>query len=218
MGGNRLRRWGWRASVLAALALGTQGCYVYSAFQGARTLDPGRVSLAPSASIVTFSLDGESSWMTTQFGARGAVGLGGRWEVQSRYERVGLHEPDSGESSGYNYLDLGFKYGIVEDILAVGMPLGFMFGDYVDEGDSWQLHPSLFLTLPVSRSLDVNLSTIGLYFLNDGDDDFLWAFNGGLGIRPRDGRFSLLPELGLLIDPGEDGHFWHWGVGAAWEF
>jgi hypothetical protein len=206
-------------SALAVLALGTQGCYVYSAFQGARTLESGKISLSPSASVVSFGNDGESNWITTQFGARGAVGLGRRMEVQSRYERVGLHDPDSAaESWGYNYVDLGFKYGIIENILAVGMPIGIMFGESVDEGDSWQLHPSLFLTLPAARFLDVNLSTTGIYFLNESDDDFLWAFSGGLGIRPGERGFTLLPEVGLLTNPGEDGHFWHWGVGASLEF
>ncbi|HKP98398.1 MAG TPA: hypothetical protein VJ385_21890 [Fibrobacteria bacterium] len=206
------------SSALAALALGTQGCYVYSAFQGARTLDTGRYSISPSASIVSFGDDGESSWITTQFGARGAVGLGNRLELQSRYERVEPHDDNNSNDWGYNYVDMGFKYGIVKDVLAVGMPVGFMFGEHVDEGESWQLHPSLFLTLPAARFLDVNLSTTGLYFLNDSEDNFLWAFNGGLGIRPSDGRFTLMPEMGILTNPGEGGHFWHWGVGASMEF
>lgn len=212
----------WRSiclhSALATLALGTQGCYIYSAFQGARTLDQGRFSVSPSVSVVSYSQDGETDRMTTQYGARGAVGLGHRLELQTRYERVSPREDDLADVDGYNYLDFGFKYGIIQDILAVGMPIGFMFGENVDEEESWQLHPSLYLTAPVAPFLDINFSTKALYFLDEPLKDLLWAFNGGFGIRPGDGRFSLLPEMGILFNPGEEGAFWNWGVGASAEF
>ncbi|MEO7427621.1 MAG: hypothetical protein ABI036_20725 [Fibrobacteria bacterium] len=202
---------------LAISALGTQGCYIYSAFQGARTLEEGRYSVSPSASVVTFSNNGESRWMTSQFGLQGGVGLGNGLELQSRYERVEGHYSLI-DDMGYNYLDVALKYGLIKDKLAIGMPIGFMFGENVDEGESWQLHPSLYLTFPAARFLDINFSTTGLYFLNDSDDHFLLAFSGGLGIRPGEDGFTLMPEVGILTDPGEDGHFWHWGLGASMEF
>lgn len=206
-------------SALAASAFGTQGCYVYSAFQGARVLVEEKMSISPSASVVSFGNDGESSWMTTQFGARGGVGLGNGLEIQGRYERMQFHERGDAdfEFEGANYVDIGLKYGVVPDRVAIGMPIGFMFGENVDEGDSFQIQPSLFLTIPVISHLDINASTKALFFTEDFGEPLL-AFNGGLGIRTGRGEFSLLPEMGLLINPGENGYFWHWGMGASVEF
>lgn len=207
-------------AVLAAGAFATQGC-IYSAFQGARVLEEGKSSISPSFSIHSVGTDGESNWATTHFGAQFGAGLGSRLELQGRYERMDLHErggDDDSDNEGANYIHLGLKYGVVQDIVAVAMPVGFMFGENVeDESETFQFHPSLFLTVPVAPILDINASAKALYLLDDMGDPLL-AFNGGLGIRPGDGKFGLMPEMGLLFSPGDNGYLWHWGVGASVEF
>jgi hypothetical protein len=213
-----------RASVLAAAAFAAQGCYIYSAFQGARILDQGKYSLTPSAALVNFSESTDPEISTVQLGGRGSAGIGNHLELQVRYERnntsIEIDDPDvnvDGNSVGFNYLDFGFKYGLVPDRLAVGLPIGFMFGKDVEEGESLQIHPTLFLTIPASSSVDVNISAKSLLFFEQLEDPLL-AINGGLGIRLGRSSLTLLPETGFLFSPGDEGNYYHFGMGVNAEF
>ncbi len=189
------------------------GCYVFSAFQGARMLPAGKTSVTPSASFLTFKT-GDESWKSSDnFGAQVAHGVSERVNLTVRYEHLDWSQADE----SHNYLDLGVKVSIVPDILAVALPVGFFFGSGVEEGESFQAHPTVLATLPLHPNLDVNVSAKYLIFF-DPDADNLAAYNAGLGVRLLPGKFTVFPEIGLLHNPGESGYYTQWGLGFGLEF
>jgi hypothetical protein len=192
------------------------GCYVYSAFQGARVVQPGRIAVTPSLSLLSFGEDGESTAASTNYGAHAAIGLTDRLNLTGRYERVEWAN-SAGSSDSHNYLDLGFKYAVVPDVLAFAMPIGFFYGEGVEEDESLQIHPALHLTVPVMQQLDLNATAKYLHFFDDPSEN-LTAVMFGLGVRVIPERLTVFPELGYLFNLGEDGHYFHWGVGLGVEF
>lgn len=206
--------------VTAVLTLALTGCYTYSSFQSARLLREGEFSATPCMSFHTMRSGDNARWVTSQFGARGAAGLAGAemLNLTAGYERIEGHSEAGGRGLEYNYLEGGFKLGLVRDHLAFAMPVGLLFGgDINSSANTWQVQPGLIATVPLGGPLvDLNLAAKTLFFF-DKDADNLLACNAGLGIRPLP-QLTVLPEAGLLFDPGEDGYFTYFGLGLSFKF
>lgn len=78
--------------------------------------------------------------------------------------------------------------------------------------ETFQFHPTARLTVPTGDHSELNLSGKVLIPF-DQDQDNLLAFNLGLGFGPDLDDWVLRPEAGVLINPGEDGVFWHMSLG-----
>lgn len=52
-------------------------------------------------------------------------------------------------------------------------------------------------------------------WLNGDGADNLLAFTVGLGVSPDLSRWAFRPEVGMLINPGEEGSFWHFSLGFS---
>lgn len=207
-----------RGAGLAALILAATvpACApVFSDLQSAKLVPKGGVELTPSASRVGFSDDDEddSGHVQDHFGVQLGVGLHEAVELRGRYEHVKL----AGDDGGVEIVGVGPKVRLVKDRIALYVPVGRAFGGPEDSelGDSWAVHPTLLLTLPAHRAVEVNASAKYLVPLNENGGDNLVAFNLGLGLGPDLDRWAIRPEAGVLLNPGESGHFYHFSLGLS---
>jgi hypothetical protein len=207
---NGTRRRAWMAVLLPAML---SACApVFSDLQSAKVLEPGRVEITPSASYVSSSCDPDDDCGHIQdhFGAQVGVGVLKSVELRGRYEHVSVIEDGpSAEVVGF-----GPKIGLVKDRLAFYVPIGRGFGGEAEAGldKSWAVLPTLLATVPAHRNVEVNASAKYLVPLQGGDD--LLAFNLGLGVGDLE-RWAIRPEVGLLVDPGDEGRFFHLSLGLS---
>jgi len=178
------------------------GCApVFSDFQSAKLVGRDRVEVTPSASTVSFSGD-DGGHVQDEYGLQLGTGVLDRMDLRAGYVRA----------AGVNGVGFGPKIAFVKDRLALALPVGFAFGEDVEISKTWTAHPTLLLTQPVTRRLEVNASVKGLIPLTEDWGGTLVAFNVGLGIGDL-GRWAIRPEIGFLFDPGESGHFTQFGLG-----
>jgi hypothetical protein len=214
--------------VSSLLPLVLSGCYTYSAFQSARVLEPGEYSITPSTSFHTYKSGSYSHWLTSQYGAEVALGVGGteRLNVTARYERLDGREYKVGADSlngptidmNINYAALGIKIGLIPNHLAFVMPVGLYYGEDVSKpSDTWGAEPGLILTVPAGPFVDLNAGARLLYFFKS-DVDNLVSYHLGAGLHAANRLITLFPEAGLLHQPGEDGYFTYLGIGVAFKF
>lgn len=204
----------------AALIVGAAACVVppFSTLQDARMAGPGRVELTPFYSSVGASNDGETNHVQDDFGLQGNVGLISWADLGFRYEYIRLSGSDSSDG-GYDthVFAAGPKFSLVKDRLALSLPVGFGVGENVTMSETWQIHPTLLVTLPLAKVLDLNASAKVLIPFQK-DRNTLYALNLGLGIRPGSGALIIRPETGLLFDPEGEGFYFHISVGLSARF
>lgn len=190
----------------------------FSAMQSAKLAGRGKFEVTPLFSTVSFSAEGETEHIQNEYGIQGAYGLADRFDVQLRYEFISFEyeDPYTGPlSASANVIGIGPKIGIYRDMFAFCSPIGFAFGGDIEEvSETWQIHPTLVITLPIGNSFELNPSSKALIPLS-GDGDILLAFNLGAGISANLRKWAIRPELGFLVDPGEEGHFTHFSIGIT---
>jgi len=187
----------------------------FSELQSARLAGPDRIEITPSYSAVVLSDEGESERIQNNFGFQVATGVGDRTDLRLRYERITFRERDA---DGVHVLGLGPKFGLLPEQVALYIPVGFAFGEGIDTSDTFQVHPTLLLTHAVLDVAELNASAKALIPITERDLDDLIAFNFGIGLSPDLTRWVVRPELGFLINPGEDGHFRHFSIGLTYYF
>ncbi len=193
-----------RQALLSLLAVLPVGCApVFSELQSAKLVGTRHVELTPSASTVSFSDSEGSDHVQNEVGVQVATGVHERVDLRARYTRV----------ESVNVVGFGPKFGFVKDRLAIAVPVGFAFGSDVDSGNSLQVHPTLIATVPAARTVELNGSVKYLIPLSQDGGDKLVALNFGLGLGPE--RWKIRPEVGFLINPGEEGHFTQFSLGFS---
>ena len=198
-----------RAILPLSVTLISSACVApFSDFQHATLVPQGEYEVTPSYSYVQSSFDGEREKFLDEFGLQLATGLSDRTELRVRYHLQSIEE------DRISVLAAGPKFSLAPDRLAFYSPIGLGFGSGIESSETWQIQPTLIGTLPASPSVEVNVSAKGLVWLNS-DADNLLAFNLGLGLGPALARWALRPEVGVLINPGEDGSFWHYGLAIS---
>lgn len=209
-----LGRSGTRATGLAAVALAAAipGCApVFSDLQSAKLVGRKHVEVTPSFSSVSFSDGDGSGHVQNQFGVQLATGVHDKVDLRLRYERAEVDD----NGPGVNVVGFGPKLQLVKDRLAVYVPVGFAFGNDIEVGKTWAVHPTLLLTATAHRNVELNASAKYLVPLSSDAGDNLVAFNLGLGLGPNLERWAIRPEVGFLFNPGEDGHFTHLSIGLS---
>ena len=191
------------------------GCAApFSEMQSARLVGPGNVEITPSYSYIKWSDEDESEKVQDDFALGVGLGLGERVDVRARYELIKLEGEDL-DQEFFHALGVGPKLGLVPDRLSFYAPVGFGFGGEIETSESWQLQPTLLFTVPVTPQFEINTSAKGQIWLNQSDAENLVAFNLGLGIGQDVTKWAVRPEVGVLINPGEDGRFWHFSLGFS---
>lgn len=179
-------------------------------FSDARMLRRGEVEITPAVSPVYLTENEDTTHVWNDYGVRALFGISSRINLGAGYNRTQLAV---GEDSGFNTIAFGPKFGLVADRVAVAMPVGFSFGEDIEVADTWQLHPTLLMTVPMTRRIDFNPAVRFVIPTREGADTLV-AVHGGFGVRT--GRHLVLrPEAALVFNPGEDGVIWTFGLGAS---
>ncbi len=206
--------------LLVCLTVLFPGCApVFSEMQSAKLVGPGHVEVTPSFSSVSISSEGESEHIQNHLGIQAGIGVTRIMDFRLRYERISVDmetfDPGTTESFGVNVLGFGPKFSLVKDRVAIYVPVGFAFDEDIEVSSTWQIHPTLLLTLPISKYIEFNPSAkVLIPFQSEGET--LVAFNLGIGVSTNLERWAIRPEIGFLYNPGESGHFMHFSLGFTY--
>lgn len=210
------------AILVLGMAVGTTVCLVppFSDLQSAKMAGKGRVELTPHGSLVLSSSEGETDHIQDNLGLQAAAGMTSFLDLRIRYEY--LYHPDSGDTydSSFSGHVLGFgpKFSLVKDRLAVFLPVGFAFGEDIEVKETWEFHPTVLATFPVSNAFEVNTSAKALIPFRK-EQNTLYAVNLGLGISRNLRLWAVRPEVGILFDTeGEGGYYLHFSLGFTYAF
>lgn len=197
--------------VLGLFVIGTVGCAPpFSEMQSAKLVDEGEFEVAGHYSAVSWQYEDDGDKVQDNIGVQLAYGLAERVNFRARYEYINVGDLDVTA----HVIGFGPKFSLTEDVIAFYIPVGFATGEDISTEDTWQLHPTMLLTTTHGEVLEFNASVkYILTFAEDSDD--LMAFTLGLGLSPDLKRYAFRPEGGLLINPGEDGYYWHWSIGLS---
>ena len=204
--------------LLACLTVLFPACApVFSELQSAKLVGPGHLEVTPSFSSVSFSSEGESWHIQNHYGIQAGIGVNRQMDFRLRYERISvdMQDMDGDESFGVNVLGFGPKFSLVKDMVAAYVPIGFAFGEDIEVSETWQIHPTLLITLPISKYIEFNPSAKVLIPLK-GEQDTLVAFNLGTAISSNLEKWAIRPEIGFLYNPGESGYFMHFSIGFTY--
>jgi hypothetical protein len=178
--------------------------------QTGRVLDKGEREVTPYVSTIGLSSGGETEKLQTGYGVIAGMGVAEnrRVDVRFRYERI---EFDGG-GEGVNVLSAGPKFRMGSDDAALYLPIGFGFGGDLDMSQSWETHPTFLATETLASWAETTASVKALIRFAD-DPDLRLAFNFGAGLGPDPRRVAVRPEVGIMINPGNDGFTYHLSVG-----
>jgi hypothetical protein len=199
-----------RISLLSLWICPLFSCFapVFSELQSARLAGPGNAEITPSYTKV----NGEHELVQDHFGIQAGYGISGRLDFRVRYEYASVGSADE-DNFGVNMLGFGPKVSLVKDWLAIYLPVGFAFGEDIDVSETWQVHPSLLATLPLSKSFEINTSAKALIPLQKGNNP-MYAVNVGFAIGPDVRRWAVRPEIGFLFNSCV-GDCWHLSIGLS---
>lgn len=193
---------------LSLIFLNTSCAPVFSEMQSAATVGEGNKDVTASFSSVSWNDENGNEHFQNHVDIQASYGLTDQVDFRMRF----AHVFTEGEE-GFNILGGGPKFSIVPKKFSFYLPVGFAFGGGIESGSTWQIHPTLLGTIPVSEKFEINPSTKMLIPFDEGDNTL--AFNLGLGIMLPNG-FTLRPEYGILVNPGEEGYFTHFSVGMTY--
>jgi hypothetical protein len=197
--------------VAALLTTLSSGCAPFIADQqSAKLLAPGSLEVTPSASYVSFSHNGETEHVQTQFGLRLGYGFSSLVELRGMVEHVAI---ENGGST--NILGAGAKIGLIPDRVSIYLPLGLLIGGGVEAGESWTAVPTLLVNAVTTPTFELTPSVKLLVPLTGDNREVLVGLHLGAAISNDLGRWALRPEVGLVRNPGDDGTVWGATLGIA---
>lgn len=179
---------------------------INSSFESARMLGKGNTEVMGHYSHYLVNAEGESDAVNNNFGLRFGYGVADRVDLKMRYIRL---LPKEEGASGVNYADLAPKFAFVPGKFAGTIPVGIYFAE--DE-TQWVFSPKLLYTYPANDMFEATLAAKADIFPDDDGEVYL-GFNLGLGLSQNLNRWAIRPELGLMINPGESGTIWSFGIG-----
>ena len=206
--------------VLASALAFAAGCVApFSEMQSAKMLGKGNFEVTPGFTTVSVSDEGETEHLQNEIGAQIGYGIANFLDLRLRYEHIYASVEDEGETEtiSANVLAFGPKFRLAKDWLALYIPIGFGFGgdlDSEDISDTWQVHPTLLMTLPIGKFLEINPSAKIMIPFSSDSFDTLYAFNLGLAISSDISKWAVRPEVGICTN-FEGGHFLQFSIGLT---
>src|SRR5262245_54947668 len=192
------------------------GCVPFLAdHQSARVLPRGEMELTPSFSYVSFSNEGETEHIQDQFGARFGYGLAEQVDFHATFERISF-DRDVADDLNLNLIAFGAKIGLVPDRVAFYVPIGFAFGEPVEDVfQTLTVAPTLLATWRASQQFELTPSVKAIYPFGADDPELFLGVHLGAGISYDLERWALRPEVGLVKNPGNEGTTWGFTLGVS---
>lgn len=185
---------------------------IFGEYQSASLVGKGNVEATTHFTGVSISYGGESSYALNGLGIQAGFGLGERFELRTRYERLWFDGLGISEG-GFNYLTLAPKVGSNNGKIAVMLPLALAF---TEGGSNFEIHPTVLFSFPITQNSNLTFSPKYLISFAEGAKfgDSLLAFNLGAGIGFAE-QWVVRPEFGVMLMPGEEGNFLNFGLGIS---
>lgn len=197
--------------VLAFIFISFAGCVApFSDLQSARILGPGNFEVTPGYSSVSFTDEGETQHLQDHFGIQAGFGILDFLDLRARYERISADIDE--ETYGLNVIGFGPKLRLIEDWLAFYVPIGFAFGEDIDVSETWQVHPTLLATWPLSKSFEIIPSAKVMIPFSE-DLRTLYAFNLGMAIGTDVRKWAVRPEVGICTRFDDTGYCLQFSIG-----
>ena len=199
---------------LAGMLAFVTGCVApFSDLQSARLLGKGNIEVTPSYTSVSMSDEGTTQHVQNHYGAQIGFGLAEFMDFRLRFEHISATIDT--ESVSANVLGFGPKFRLAKNWLAFYVPIGFAFGGDVENGgDSWQVHPTMLATLPISKFLEINPSAKVMIPFKSAAGDVAYAFNLGLAISSDVTKWAIRPEIGICTS-FSGGSFMQFSIGVS---
>jgi hypothetical protein len=201
--------------VAAALAFAA-GCIApFSDLQSAKMLGKGNYEVTPGYSAYLAEDEGDMNKIQDHFLVQGGYGLSNFLDLRLRYEHASATLME-GDSVTANILAFGPKMRLAKNWLALYVPIGFAFGgDVESSSESWQLHPTLLMTLPIGKFMELNPSAKLMIPLSGAEGlQTLYAFNLGLALSTDVRKWAIRPEVGLCTT-FEGDYFLQYSIGLT---
>ena len=205
-------------SLVIVLLIG--GCFapVNSYYDSARMLDRNESRIGVNytryySTNISFMEDNESSFTNynNNIGLAAGYGLSEKLNLNVRYEYLKSRSDVDflGETFNdfMNYFEIGCKIRLIEEKMALGLPLGL----YIYEGGlSGSISPRLFMTF--GNNEKVEFTAVPSVLLTFGDDIGIFpGVNFGVGLSNNLNKWAIRPEIGY------NGCF-NFGVGTYLKF
>lgn len=190
---------------------------VFSEMQSARTVGQNKIEVTPSLSAVNFREKEDVELIQNHAGVQLAYGLTPKIDLRLRFEYIWFDFDDL--SDGISVLGIGPKFSLIENKIALYLPVGKVIGKYSADYDC-ESHPTLLFTIPALKDkIDINLSPKYLMIFGDEYFDYM-AFNFGFSLSNNLNKWCLRPEYGILINPDitGNGHYTHLSLGFSYVF
>jgi hypothetical protein len=184
-------------------------CLVFNSPQSARMLRHRQVDASLESSS-TYVKHGSATQSSLGFGMRGGYGFSNRFNLYAHYQWINLQ--DIGDVN-YHYLALEPKVGLIQNILAATVPIGFFAGRDVSATESVQVHPTLLVTIPVSQMVEANFAPKAIVFMPTFD--YLLVLTAGLGFSVDLSRWALRAEFSMALNPETRALFISGGLGFS---
>jgi len=131
--------------------------------------------------------EGETNGIQNHFGLQVAYGVTPKFDLRMRVENIWEKGGQFGD--GITIMGLGPKFSLVENKLAIYLPIGRALGE--STSDTWQFQPSVLYTLPaIKNKLDINLSPKYIFTFCEECPDFA-AVNLGLAISSNLSKWAI---------------------------
>jgi hypothetical protein len=202
--------------ILAAALSFAAGCIApFSDLQSAKMLEKGNYEVTPGYSAYLAEDEGDMDKIQDHFLVQGGYGLSNFLDLRLRYEHVSALNIE-GDSIKANILAFGPKMRLAKNWLALYVPIGFAFGgDVEDSSESWQVHPTLLMTLPIGKFIELNPSAKVMIPLSSTEGlQTLYAFNLGLALSTDVRKWAIRPEVGLCTT-FEGDYFLQYSIGLT---
>jgi len=210
----------WFYSVILLLYAGCSPCF--NTLQTARMLPPKTVEFTPSVSWFS-ELDPESLWYQRCYGGRLGIGLTPKINLYGHYGVV-VYGLQDDEKSHYtlNITALGLKLDMTKPADnktrgALYIPVGTCFKKITDRLDLIVIQPTMILTRPVTKRLDLLFSTVFSFTKIQGSHGIgkFAAQNIGLDVNLFVKGLSLRPEIGIGVAEG-GGKAWQYSIALSY--
>jgi len=210
---------------LLILFIGCAPCF--NTIQTARMLPPKAIEITPNYTWYGYltSVDEEYQWRQSNCGGRLGIGLTKKINLYGHYEMIGFGEKDHEKYwhwSKIHFVELGLKLKMTKPdsnktLAALYLPVGTYFEDFSDKLEYFQIQPTMILTRPIMKRVDLSGSTVvvvskvedrkvGITFV---------AQNIGLDVNIYRNRLSVRPEIGIGIGISMEAPIYQFSIGFS---